>query len=220
MLSILKATSLDNLFPLLAVENGCIVSKEADITVGFKVTLPELYTVTSAEYEVIHSTWVKALKVLPNFTVVHKQDWFLKESYEPQVSGDNSFLSNAFERHFNERPYLHHTCYLFITKTTKERSRMQSNLSTLCRGSIMPKSVKDREQIAKFLETVSQAESIINDSGLLRVERLSTDDIIGTEERAGIVEKYFALSQSDTTTLKDLTINPNEMRIEIGRAHV
>lgn len=28
-----------------------------------------------------------------------------------------SFLSRSYERHFNERPYLNHTCYLFITKT-------------------------------------------------------------------------------------------------------
>ena len=213
MRNILKATTLESRFPLLAVENGCLVSKDADITICFKVTLPEVYSVTAAEYEAIHSTWVKAIKVLPNFTVVQKQDWFLKESYEPKVGGDNSFLSNAFERHFNERPYLHHTCYLFITKTTKERSRMQSNFSTLCRGAILPKSVKDSDQMAKFIESVGQAESIINECGLFRVERLSADEIVGTEKSAGIVERYFSLSQSDTTTLKDVTIEPNEMRV-------
>ncbi|MFR9496089.1 MAG: DUF3875 domain-containing protein, partial [Rikenellaceae bacterium] len=75
----LKATTLERKFPLLSFENGCIVSKDADITIAFRVTLPELYTVTSAEYEAIHSTWVKALKVLPNYCIVHKQDWYVKE---------------------------------------------------------------------------------------------------------------------------------------------
>ena len=46
--------------PPLAVENGCIISKDADITVAFRVELPELFTVTSAEYEAIHSAWYKA----------------------------------------------------------------------------------------------------------------------------------------------------------------
>ena len=45
-----------------------------------------------------------------------------------------SFLSRSYERHFNERPYLNHTCYLFITKTTRERTRQQSTFNTLCRG--------------------------------------------------------------------------------------
>ena len=39
-------TTLENKFPLLAVEKGCIISKDADITVAFEVELPELYTVT------------------------------------------------------------------------------------------------------------------------------------------------------------------------------
>ncbi|MDR1897324.1 MAG: DUF3875 domain-containing protein [Prevotellaceae bacterium] len=31
----------------MAVENSCIVSKDADITVAFRVELPELFTVTN-----------------------------------------------------------------------------------------------------------------------------------------------------------------------------
>ena len=69
MRNLLKATTLENRFPLLAVEEGCILSKDADITVAFRVELPELYTVTSAEYASIHSSWVKAIKVLPTYSV-------------------------------------------------------------------------------------------------------------------------------------------------------
>ena len=36
-----KMTTLENKFPLLAVEHGCIISKDADITVAFEVELPE-----------------------------------------------------------------------------------------------------------------------------------------------------------------------------------
>ena len=108
-----KMTTLENKFPLLAVEHGCIISKDADITVAFEVELPELYTVTGAEYEAIHGCWCKAIKVLPDFCVVHKQDWFIKERYKPELEKDDmSFLSRSFERHFNERPYLKHSCYL------------------------------------------------------------------------------------------------------------
>ena len=168
-------TTLENKFPLLAVEQGCIISKDADITVAFEVELPELYTVTGAEYEAIHGCWCKAIKVLPDFSVVHKQDWFIKEKYTPELHKDDmSFLSRSFERHFNERPYLKHTCYLYLTKTTKERNRMQSNFSTLCRGHIIPKEL-DKETAAKFMEAAEQFERIINDSGFVRLRRLSTD---------------------------------------------
>ena len=214
MRNTLKATTLESKFPLLSVENDVIVSKDADVTVAFRVELPELYTVTSTEYEAIHSAWVKAMKVLPDYSIVHKQDIFIRESYKPDTDREDiSFLSRSFERHFNERPFLNHTCYLFLTKTTKERSRTQSNFNSLCRGFIVPKEIKDREAVAKFIEAVGQFASIMNESGFVRLHRLTTDEIVGTVGQAGIVEKYFSLSQTDTTTLKDISLGADEMRI-------
>ena len=213
MRNLLKSTTLESKFPLLAVEDGCILSKDADITVCFEVSLPELYTVTSQEYEAVHAAWCKVVKVLPDFSVLHKQDWFVRERYNPELGKEGmSFLSRSFERHFNERPYLAHTCYLYLTKTTRERSRRQSNFSTLCRGHLIPKEI-DRESTSRFIEATEQFERILNDSGFVRLRRLPTDEIIGTEERAGVIEKYFSLSQENTACLQDLTLSADEMRI-------
>jgi conjugation system TraG family ATPase len=123
-----------------------------------------------------------------------------------------SFLIRSFERHFNECPYLNHTCFLYLTKTTKERMRMQSNFSSLCRRSILPKEV-NKETAVKFLEAVGQFEQIVGDSGFVKLTRLSSDEITGTKENPGLVEKYFSLSLGNTTTLKDIQLNPEDMRI-------
>ena len=167
MKNVMKATTLESRFPLLAVEHGCIISKDADITAAFEVELPEVYTVTAEEYEGIHATWCKAIKVLPDYSVLHKQDWYVKEEYHPdwQKTG-TGFLARSNGMHFNERPYLNHKCYLFLTKTTRERMRRQSNWSTLCRGHIVPKEIRDRETAVKFMEAVETD---------YRYERLSTD---------------------------------------------
>ena len=124
-----------------------------------------------------------------------------------------SFLDRSFELHFNERPYLNHFSYLFITKTTRERSRSRSNFSILCRGNIIPKEVRDKETVSLFLESVDQFERILNDSVFIRLERLTTDEIVGTPQQAGLIEKYFSLSQQDTTTLKDIQMSASKMRI-------
>ena len=92
MKQILKTATLESKFPIMAVENGAIISKYGDITVAFRVELLELFTVTSGEYSALHATWVKALKVLPNYTIVHKQDWFIKENYKFQI--DDKYLCN------------------------------------------------------------------------------------------------------------------------------
>ena len=215
MRNVLKAETLERRFPLLSVENGCIVSKDADLTVAFEVELPELYTVTADEYEAMHSSWIKAVKVLPEHSVVCKQDWFVKETYRPKTDdGEQSFLTRSYELHFNERPYLNHKCYLFLTKTTRERSRRKSDFNTLCRGFLLPKEITDKDAAARFLEAVEQFERIMNDSGHIRLRRLETDEITGTKERPGLVEKYFSLSLEDeTVVLQDICLKPGRMRI-------
>ena len=151
---------------------------------------------------------------MPNYSILHKQDIFITEKYEPDIRRDElSFLSRSFERHFNERPYLHHTCYLFLTKTTKERSRQQSNWNTLCRGFLVPKEIRDKETVERFMEAVGQFESIVNDSGLVKLERLTTEEITGTESEPGIIERYLTLSADGSRMLQDMQLNPDEMRI-------
>ena len=214
----LKAVTLETKLPLLAVEHGCIISKDADITVAFEVVLPELFTLTSQEYEAMHSAWCKAIKVLPHYSVVHKQDWFVSEKYRPELQKENlSFLDRSFERHFNERPYLAHKCYLFLTKTTKERMRQQSNFSTLCRGKILPKEL-NHEMIVRFMESVDQFERILNDTGYIYLKRMQDDEIVGTADKAGLIEKYFSLSIDDSVAcLEDIDLSSKEMRIGDNR---
>lgn len=215
MRNVLKAETLERKFPLLAVEHGCIVSKDADLTVAFEVLLPEIYTVTGDEYEAIHSAWVKAIRVLPDYSVVCKQDWFVEETYRPDFDRDGqSFLAKSYERHFNERPYLGHRCYLYLTKTTRERSRRRSDFSTLCRGHILPREIADRDTAARFLEAVEQFERIMNDSGKVSLRRMPPEEITGTSERPGLVERYFSLSADDrSAVLEDICLEPGRMRI-------
>ena len=211
----LKTSTLESKFPLLRVENNCIISKFADITAAYRVTLPELFTLTGEEYEALHGAWLKALKVLPDYTVVHKQDFFIEERYTaPNDGSERSFLARSYERHFNERPYLRHTCYLFVTKTTPERIRQTSASSVLCRGFIVPREMRDPDAVTRFLEAAEQMERILNDSGLVRVERLSEAEIVGTADDAGLLARYFALSDERSPVVnEDIRLDPGVMRI-------
>ena len=211
----LKTSTLESKFPLLRVENNCIISKFADITAAYRVSLPELFTLTGEEYEALHGAWLKALKVLPDYTVVHKQDFFIEERYmAPEEGSERSFLARSYERHFNERPYLRHTCYLFVTKTTSERMRQTSASSVLCRGFIVPREMRDTDAVTRFLEAAEQMERILNDSGLVRVERLTEAEIVGTADDAGLLARYFALSDERLPVVnEDIRLDPGVMRI-------
>jgi conjugation system TraG family ATPase len=47
----------------------------------------------------------------------------------------------------------------------------------------------------------------------VKLTKLTADEITGTKENPGLVEKYFSLSLEDTTVLKDIQLNPEDMRI-------
>ena len=207
-----KVRTLERLFPLLAVENGCIISKEADLTVAFKVELPELFTITEEEYEQIHSTWSKAIKVLPVYSIVHKQDWYTTETYRAEHLGNAqmSFLDRSSERHFNERPYLNHDCYLYLTKTTRQRMAQKSDFSSLVQGRLVPKEMTDKERISAFLDAVDQFERIVNDSGLFSIARLTEEELLGKDNERGLLDRYLSLERDKSASLEDLSLRARE----------
>lgn len=214
MRNISEMTTLESRFPLLAVEDDFLISKEADITACFKVLLPEIFTISSDEYLAIHSTWNKAVVTLPEYCIVHKQDWFIKEKYLPELDKEEqNFLSRSYERHFNERPFLNHYCYLFLTQSSKERMRHQSNFSSLCKGALIPKEKLSGETAYRFKEAVGQFERIMNDSGLVSLQRMSEDELIGSGNQQGLLSQYLSLSKGKTEMLEDLYLGAEEMRI-------
>jgi hypothetical protein len=174
--------NLIDILPLYGVEHDAILSKMGDVTVVYKVDLPELFTMNNDDYEAFHQSWVKAIKVLPAQSILHKQDWFTEARYQPDfISRDQSFLSRCSERFFNERPYLHHECYILLTKKPFNRKMSSSVFSSLLRRTIVPEETLQPRHFNDFLNHVGQFEKIISDSGFVRMKRLENEALTGND---------------------------------------
>lgn len=225
MRNISKGFDIKQVFPIYAVENDFLINKVAEITAAYRLTLPEIFTVSREDYESLHSLWVRAIKVLPEFTVICKQDWFTKEKYksvrkvneEPGYL-ETSYLETSYREHFEGRPYLKHTCYLFVTQSRKGRSKLQSLDSMLLKGSVVPHDV-NKKMFDTFADSVLQFEQIIKDSEIIKIERLNCEQLIGTKDFEGVLSKYMNLCQDDKRQpLQDLVINDGELKV--GDKHV
>jgi len=64
--------SAEQVFPIYKVEHDTLVSMQGELTIGFELTLPELFTLSNDEYLAFHQTWVKAIKLLPKNSIFHK----------------------------------------------------------------------------------------------------------------------------------------------------
>lgn len=201
---------LEKLLPIYKIENDCLLSKQGDITVAFKLKLPEIFTLSTKEYEALHHTWVKAIKMLPAGTVLHKQDQFVDTAYQADFSReDHTFLSRASERFFHERPYLDHTCYLMITRKAKGRKPASSVFSNLLRPTLVPPHGVKEQLSQEFMDKVSQFAKLLEEGGYISARRLTADQLAGTPEKAGLIERYlFLLKEGEQPLMRDVVFKP------------
>ncbi len=192
--------------PILGVEHDAILSKMGDVTLGFSVLLPEIFTLSNEEYESFHQIWIKAIKILSRQSVLHKQDWFTENKFAADfLKEDKSFLTRSSERFFNERPYLDHHCYIFLTKKPANRKLSSSVVSNLLRRSIVPQETLNANLLQEFLDSAGQFKRIMEDSGFVKMRRLKNKELASVKERAGVIEKYCFLLDSDALMIKDIS---------------
>jgi conjugation system TraG family ATPase len=196
---------LENILPILGVENDCILSKQGDVTIAYQAELPEIFTMSDSDYEAFHQTWIKAIKILPKHCVFHKQDWYIESKYELSFKENMQFLSRSSERFFNERPYMDHTCYIYITKKPGNRKTVTSTMSGLLRKSIVPEESMNPQLLQEFFESCGQFERILKDNGFVQLNRLTEQALTSSADKAGVIEKYcFLLENNSTCIIKDI----------------
>jgi conjugation system TraG family ATPase len=198
---------LKDISPIMDVEHDCILSKQGDISIVFKVSLPEIFTQSDDNYEALHQGLIKAIKVLPKDSVFHKQDWFLQTSYKADFEKpDNSFLTRSSERFFHERPFLQHDCYIILTKKPSGRKPSSSIFSSLLRPTIVPEQTIRAAALQEFEDSAGQFQRILSDSGM-KLVRMRDEDLLSQQSKAGLIERYCSLSEDEHALLvKDLHI--------------
>lgn len=215
-----SAIEIEKMLPIYKIENDCILSMFGDITLAYKVSLPEIFTLSVSEYEAFHQVWIKAIRVLPRHSCFHKQDWFIEDTYQAEFlkkmeSSESAmtFLSGASERFFHERPYLRHYCYIFLSKKQEGRRSSSSAYSGLFRRSVVPAQALRQSFITDFLDRASQFERIMNDSGFAKLEKLSADELAGNNKKAGLLERYcFLQDEAEQPSIRDIHLK-NEIKI-------
>ena len=205
---------LGDVYPIMEVEKDGILSKQGDITLGFRVILPEIFSLSNEDYETFHQTWLKAIKILPKQLVFHKQDWFREKSYKAHFSmNDSSFLRRSSERFFNERPFLDHECNVYLTKKPAYRKLISSAGSSLLSRRLVPEESLNPSWFQGFFDSTDQFKTILESSGLVGIRKLTTEDFISQGDRAGVIEQYCFLLEDNHLLIKDICF---EHGIRIG----
>jgi conjugation system TraG family ATPase len=204
---------LEEVFPIFKIEQDCLLSKQGDVTIAFEASLPEIFTLSDHDYEAFHQVLIKALKIMPKHSVFHKQDWYTTAKHIPAFDQELPFLSQASERFFNERPYLDHACYVMLTMKPSNRKTSTSAFSNLLRRNMIPDDSVNPQRLQEFFDATAQFQRIMQDSGFMKLKRLTEDQLVGSKTTTGLLERYcFLQGKGESPVMRDIHMR-DELRI-------
>ena len=194
-------------FPVMNGGDGVILSKRGDVCVGWELQLPPAFRCNEEKYDSILASLGSAIALLPDYTIIHKQNVFMRKRYVaercPAGSGmtKQGFLEEAYERHFDGREYLDHRCLLWLSFSSKKNVRGGASGLLGLGGAGLPSA----SQIGRMVTAAEQFESMLSGNNLLSMRRLSEEDIFGGE-KPGILQDYLNFTDGGADVLSDIQV--------------
>ncbi len=167
--------NFNQLYPVLEVNDECIISKSGDITFAYQLHLPPTNSLEKERYGDIRLLLSRAYQTLPVGTIILKQDIYFKKKYTG-CDGNQPFLLQKYSEHFEGREYMDFQSYLYFCMPHKARRDISAKESSLCSKFILPGKTSP-EAIRSFRQQVEQAVAIIcADSAILGASKLSVSE--------------------------------------------
>lgn len=199
-----KTVTADKIYPLAGVFDEIALSKRGALTVGWELTLPTETSLTEDEYDGMIETFARAIRPLPAYTIVHRQDLYLKKKYE-DTEEPAGFLEESYNNHFKGREYFIHKAYIFLTLSNKNAIQKGGKSSGIfgIRGSVdIPSTSVFREWQSKCKEFIS----ILTTGGIISARQLYESDWLGDEKTVGIVQRYMMLG-NDSPVMSEIELS-------------
>lgn len=88
-----KATDMADILPIQTITQDAIINGNGDITVGYRMHLPEVFTLSEKEAEYIHERLEALFKMLPAGTVIHQQIFYYTGKYSNEEYSNNALIA-------------------------------------------------------------------------------------------------------------------------------
>ena len=162
-----------------SVENadgiGVIYTKTGEYSAVLKVENPvQKYCANIDAYYEFTQLFTAIAQTLGEGYALHKQDIFVKKSFEGMNGEEREFLSSSYFRYFNGRPYTDSECYLTITQESKKSSLFSY----------------DSKKWRDFLVKIRKVHDQLRDAGV-------QIKFLGKQEVSDYADRYFAMNFRD-----------------------
>ena len=200
-------------FPIAGVFDDVVVSRKGALTLGWELTFPTMYSSVEDDYDEIIDALAAAIRTLPAWSVVHRQEMYLYKDYDPRAAGGSRepFLAEAYGRHFDGRKYLVHRSFLFVTIAARPVTDKNGNASGLfgIGGTVNVPSVA---ALDTFRSKCSEFLSVLGTGGHVSARPLRERDYLGEGDDVGIIQQYMMLG-NDSPVMSDIMLAPDSVSV-------
>lgn len=197
------------LMPLMGVDDGVIISKRGEVTIGWELSLPVVYDLTEEGYDEMVMAFANAAKLLPAWTMIHRQDVFTYDQWKGEYDGN--YLHDCFNAHFEGRRYLRHRQFLYITMSSKG-SALKANSQSAAFGIRFTAGFPKAQDLWMFANKADEFISVVTSCLHVQARRLTQEDIEGVGIEPGLVDSYLSVWQGGPLR-SDLVLSPESMRV-------
>ena len=200
-----KVKDLADVLPIQCIENDLIINGNGDVTAGFKIFLPEVFTLSEEDAKDIHKDFVGLLKLLPEGTIIHKQDFFFLDTYKADTNVDN-IIHKENLLYYNGRPTICNYSNIYITFTAKQWFSKPTSISLQLNPNFPFKqafkglSPEKKEMIKNLLESFENKLKSIRGFSVIRM--------VNTELRDALFDYLNMSWDKPTNDASNKVVNP------------
>ena len=156
---------------------GVLYTKTGEYSAVLKIENPvQKYCADIDSYYEFTQLFTALAQTLGEGYALHKQDIFVRRRFAEETGGDREFLSEAYFRYFEGRPYTDSMCYLTVTQEAK-KSRLFSY---------------DGKKWRDFLVKIRKVHDQLRDGGVQA-------RFLNKAEASEYVDRYFAMDFKNRT---------------------
>lgn len=190
----MKVKPIEKSLSILGFNGNTVISNNLDIGFGLKLELPELLSCSTEQLYMLHDTMQRIVNLLPENTLLHKQDFFFVEHFNGNgkvlKKRKNFSLNVNYIKHFYGRPFLKHECYVYINQLNAGllKNYLGSSLIFSRRQKLLEINMNE-----KINELCSNLVSVFGQGGI-KATPVVQKEICGNATSTGLIERYLTLN--------------------------
>lgn len=199
--------SLQEVLPIQNIENKFIINGNGDVTAGYKIFLPEAFTISLQQAKKTFDDWDGILKMLPAGTVIHQQGFYYSGRYQNDTIGEQSnYIHRENLKYYEGRPILHNYFHLYITFTANPAGKKDIAATSLLRKPNYPFKQPYKDIAKEFPQIESHVTNYEN--GMKGITGMSFLRMNDDELNNSIYDYINSSYDTPTTNAKECAVNP------------